>query len=295
MQGSTKSILEKPKGGWTPLCEAVAAGDVEQAKALVHQAQMSGHDILNMETMYGDTPLLIAAQLNLLPCIHLLLALKASPTYENRYGETGLIRAALSESMEAVKTLVKGNELSAKEATEAGFENTKGETALTRACAQNKVGTAIEIVRLRSNVNHETKKGITALHTAASNDLSTLALALVRAKADINKETINTRQTPIMAASANSKPRMIETLAAHGGRIDHESSVGDTAMSFAAKRGIISAIKDLLDKKADIECDTRQQQLSVFVAYTLHVDLTSGCELSHVVSGWMVIRPSDMQ
>merc|ERR1712196_109421 len=28
-------------------------------------------------------------------------------------------------------------------------------------------------------------------------------------------------------------------------------------MSFAAKRGIISAIKDLLDKKADIECDTR--------------------------------------
>ena len=165
---------------------------------------------------------------------------------------------------------------------------------MTRACAQNKVGTAIEIVRLRSNVNHETKKGITALHSSCERSLA-LALALVRAKADINKETINTRQTPIMAASANSKPRMIETLAAHGGRIDHESSVGDTAMSFAAKRGIISAIKDLLDKKADIECDTRQQQLSVFVAYTLHVDLTSGCELSHVVSGWMVIRPSDMQ
>ena len=101
-------------------------GDVAHSQRLVEEAQLAGHDILNVETMYvlagpdyhiwtfkprfcslalvrltyshyyhiwtfkprfcslalvryGDTPLLIAAQMNQIASIHSLLSMKASP------------------------------------------------------------------------------------------------------------------------------------------------------------------------------------------------------------------------
>jgi len=281
-RGGARQTLEKPKGGWSPVCEAAAVGDVNMIQHLVLQAQEYNQgDILNMETMYGDTPLLIAAMKSQVNCITALIQLKvesqplhadlktinfiltlfcecfqADPRYENRYGEHCLIRAALSEAFESVRAIV------ATKKIPVGHENTKGDTALTRACQQNRITMATNLIRLKSDVNWETNKGTTALNAAAANDLCDLAKQLVELGADVNQETRYTQQTPVMTASANSKARMIEFLYKMGGNIDYETKVGDTALSFAAKRGILQALDDLLEKGATIECDTKMDGYS---------------------------------
>ena len=105
-------------------------------------------------------------------------------------------------------------------------------------------------------MNRESVTGSTPLNSAAAANQPDMCVLLASLNAEIDLETKNTAQTAIMRASANNKKEAIMSLVKLGGDLNHESHQGDTALSFASKRGIISAVNDLVHCGATVEKDT---------------------------------------
>ena len=125
---------------------------------------------LNVQSVSGDTPLILCCYFNKIDCtkhIKLLINSGANLNIQNIYGCTALINASYNGCINRMKVI---KQLLKKKAN-VNLHKKNGETALILACLHSKLQDSIEVIKLliknKANVNAVENHGVSALHAAA--------------------------------------------------------------------------------------------------------------------------------
>ncbi len=219
--------------------------------AEVRQLIAAGADA-NAREADGSTPLLHAAHVGSVSSVQALLAAKADPKLTNRYGVGPIHEAALRADARLLETLLDAG-------AEVDQALPKGETPLMLAARTSGIGAVRLLIERGANVNVvEQWQGQTPLMYAAAFDRGEVAAALIAAGADVNA------RTPI-----NDLPERLPAV-----RYFVEIPVaGFTPVMFAARSGANSALRALIDGKADLDAKTPEGFTPIVIALdNLHFD-----------------------
>jgi ankyrin repeat protein len=206
----------------------------------------------NARAADGSTALLYAAHLGDAASVQALLGAKADPNLANRYGVAPMHEAALRADSGMLKTLLDAG-------AEVDLALPQGETPLMLASRTSGIEAVKLLIEHGANVNVVEKwQGQTPLMYAAANDRGEVAAALIAAGADVNA------RTPVTA--------LPDRLPAVRYFVEIPSA-GLTPVMFAARHGSLSALRELIKAKADLNAKTPEGFPAVVVALdNLHFD-----------------------
>ncbi|KAI9856186.1 MAG: hypothetical protein M1813_009203 [Trichoglossum hirsutum] len=225
----------------TPLHVAVLQKREEVVRLLVRRGAEVGS-----QNESGNTALHSAALLGLVPVIKMLLAAEAVPNVSNREGSTPLLLAAQGGFGEAVLLLLEN-----KACTD--IQNENKWTAL-HCAADEGHGTVVKfLLEGGAEFNVTTDAGWTALHMAAADGHDEVVQLLLEKGAEVDAVD-GGEWTPLHRAAACDRGVAVELLVRGGATPKARDEDGCTPLHLAAQSGSIGAIKTLLGRGADIEC-----------------------------------------
>ena len=169
--------------GFAPLHYIATATSVP--RTAIEAIIRAGGDI-NVRDKYANTPIHWAAMAGNPAGISNLLALGADPSAQNYDGETPLHAAAsihLQTSVQCCRALI------AAGASPNTQENSRSETPLHRAAAENNADIITVLLEAGANINARDEDSYTPLHTAVMAGAINVIRTLLRGKADPNATT----------------------------------------------------------------------------------------------------------
>jgi ankyrin repeat protein len=229
------------------LMQAARTSNATEVRALL----AAGADA-NARAADGSTPLLHAAHFGDQDSVGALLGAKGDPNLTNRYGVGPMHEAALRGDVALLQAL-----LEAGAAVDLALP--EGETPLMLASRTNGVQAVKLLVERGANVNVvERWQGQTPLMYAAAHDRGEVAAALIAAGANVNA------RTPL-----NDLPERKPAV-----RYFVEIPLaGLTPVMFAARSGAVSALRALIEGKADLDAKTPEGFSALVIALdNLHFD-----------------------
>jgi len=206
----------------------------------------------NARAADGSTPLVYAAHFGDVGSVQALLGAKGDPNLANRYGVAPMHEAALRADAGLLRILVDAG-------ADIDLALPRGETPLMLASRTSGVDAVRLLIEHGAKVNVvEQWQGQTPLMYAAAHDRGKVAAALIAAGADVNA------RTPV-----NDLPERKPAV-----RYFVEiPSAGLTPVMFAARSGAVSALRVLIEAKADINAKTPEGFSSIVIALdNLHFD-----------------------
>ncbi|HVY63821.1 MAG TPA: ankyrin repeat domain-containing protein [Gammaproteobacteria bacterium] len=206
----------------------------------------------NARAADGSTPLIYATHFGDTAGVQALLAAKGDPNITNRYGVGPMHEAALRADAGLLRVLLDAG-------AEVDLALPQGETALMLASRTSGVEAVRLLIERGAKVNVVEKwQGQTPLMYAAAHDRGEVAAALIAAGADVNA------RTPI-----NDLPERKPAV-----RYFVEIPLaGLTPVMFAARHGALSALRELIKAKADLNAKTPEGFPPVVIALdNLHFD-----------------------
>jgi len=223
-----------------PLVDAIKAGDAAAAKALIAKGQAKAAE------PDGTTPLHHAAHLDQPAVIDALLAAGADARAVNRYGVTPLSIAAENGSTAAVERLLKAG-------ADPNTGLPGGETALMTAARSGNADVIRLLLARGARLDAtESLRGQTALMWAAIHGNAAAITALTQAGASLTARSF-TPPKPKGSAMPPGPAARNGAQAATGRTPRQDANYGAfTALTFAARRGHLAAVKALLDAGADV-------------------------------------------
>jgi ankyrin repeat protein len=224
----------------------------QQANAAEVRALLAAGADANARASDGSTPLLYAAHFADADSVQALLGAKADPNLANRYGVAPMHEAALRADASLLKTLIAAG-------AKVDLALPQGETPLMLASRTSGVEAVRLLIEHGANVNVvEQWQGQTPLMYAAAYDRGEVAAALIKSGANANA------RTPI-----NDLPERKPAV-----RYFVEIPVaGFTPVMFAARSGALTALRALIDGKADLNATTPEGFSPVVIALdNLHFD-----------------------
>src|SRR5688572_13616319 len=229
------------------LLEAAQKADATKVRALL----AAGADA-NARAADGSTAMLYAAHFGGTDSVQALLGAKGDPNLTNRYGVGPMHEAALRADVGLLRILLDAG-------ASADSALPQGETPLMLASRTSGVDAVRLLIEHGANVNVvEQWQGQTPLMYAAAHDRGEVAAALIAAGADVNA------RTPI-----NDLPERMP-------RVRYFVEIplaGFTPVMFAARSGAVSALRALIDAKADIDATSPEGFSPVVIALdNLHFD-----------------------
>jgi ankyrin repeat protein len=241
-------------------CAASAAPDLDakllQAVQSSHPANIgpllaAGADP-NARAADGSTALIYAAHFGDTASVQALLGAKADPNITNRYGVGPMHEAAQRADATMLRTLMDAG-------AEVDLALPQGETPLMLASRTSGVDAVKLLIEHGAKVNVvERWQGQTPLMYAAANDRGDVAAALIEAGADVNART-----PPSDLPERKPAVRYFVEI----------PSAGLTPVMFAARHGSLSALRELIKAKADLNAKTPEGFPAVVVALdNLHFD-----------------------
>jgi uncharacterized protein len=206
----------------------------------------------NARAADGSTPMLYAAHFGDIASVQALLGATGDPNLTNRYGVGPMHEAALRADAEQLRILVAAG-------ADVDLALPQGETPLMLASRTSSVDAVRLLIEHGANVDVvERWQGQTPLMYAAAHDRGEIAAALIAAGADVDA------RTPLNTLPER-KPAVryfVEIPLA-----------GLTPVMFAARSGALSALRALIEAKADLDAKTPEGFSPVVIALdNLHFD-----------------------
>ena len=229
------------------LLAAAQKADPKELRALL----AAGADA-NARAADGSTAMIYAAHFGDAASVQALLGAKGDPNLANRYGVAAMHEAALRADAGLLRTLIDAG-------AKVDLALPQGETPLMLASRTSGVDAVRLLIERGANVNVvERWQGQTALMYAAAHDRGKVAAALIAAGADVNA------RTPL-----NDLPERKPAV-----RYFVEIPLaGLTPVMFAARHGALSALRALINGKADLDAKTPEGFSPVVIALdNLHFD-----------------------
>jgi ankyrin repeat protein len=135
-------------------------------------------------------------------------------------------------------------------------EDEEGETALFWAVRERRRSIITQLLARGADVTIKDNTGETALHEAANSDAAT-ARKLIERGADVNVASSD-GTTPLIAAVKVGNNEVAELLlVADGIKAGAADEEGWTALHYAAQRGDTEAVRLLLEKKVDVNAQSK--------------------------------------
>ena len=207
--------------GATALHWAAYRRDAESTAALIR----AGANV-NLKNNYGVTPLALAAQQGNPAVLDLLLKAGAKPNDPVNFvnaGETPLMSAARSASVDAVKALARaGADVNAK-------ETWSGQTALMWAAAEGDSAMASTLLELGADLRARSNGGTTAFQFAVRKGDMPTVQAMLAAGADVNDKRPGDFATPLLVAIINGHEDLVDLLLDKGA--DPNAEGGTTTLT----------------------------------------------------------------
>ena len=177
----------------------------------------------------------------------LAFALSAGATNAAHPEDSPLLDATKHGDVVAVRSLLEGG-------ADPDVARGDGLTALHLAAQQGSLEIAQLLIEAGANVEAKTRIGAhTSLHLASGGAHASVVRALIDAGADPTAMTSRTGVTPLpLAAKALNGESTVRALLEHGVTVDaRESAAGQTPLMFAAARGRVASVRELLRHGAD--------------------------------------------
>ncbi len=177
----------------------------------------------------------------------LAFALSAGATNAAHPEDSPLLDATKRGDVVAVRSLLEGG-------ADPDVARGDGLTALHLAAQQGSLEIAQLLIEVGANVEAKTRIGAhTSLHLASGGAHASVVRALIDAGADPTAMTSRTGVTPLhLAAKALNGESTVQALLEHGVTVDaRESAAGQTPLMFAAARGRVASVRELLRHGAD--------------------------------------------
>lgn len=244
-------VLAKDNRGQLALHRAALHGHLEAVKVLCGAGEGAGLLGLNQADVDGRTPLMLAASRAHTEVMEELLAKKALYGRQDKLGKTVLHHAVESESISAVRVLLKSSTLKQQQIQELMASVDKYDsTALHRAAA---IG-MLEAVQLfhdcGANMTVKDDAEQTPLHMAVRSGHSETVQALITSDSSLVAAEDDTGQTPLHYACANGHGGICLLLLQNGAVIDAEDERHQTPLMEAAIAGHVNCAGHLLDLDA---------------------------------------------
>ncbi len=231
-----------------PLADAMERKDLAAVKALL------GDSDVNQAQVDGMTALHWAAHHEQAGVVTSLLAAKANPNVQNRYGVTPLALACTNGNDQIVRLLLDGG-------ADANLSLRGGETPLMTAARTGRIGPVKGLLAKGAKVDATLEQGQTALMWAAADGHLEVVEALIAAGADFRRQ-VDTGFTPMLFAARAGHADIVRALLKAGVDINAASTPtirpgnkqprrGSSALTIAVENGRFELASSLLDLGAD--------------------------------------------
>ena len=206
----------------------------------------------NARAADGSTAMLYAAHFGDSDSVQALLGAKGDPNLANRYGMGPMHEAALRADTALLRILLDAG-------ATVDLALPEGETPLMLASRTSGVDAVRLLIEHGANVNVvEQWQGQTPLMYAAANNRGEVAAALIAAGADVDART-----------PASALPERLTRVRYYV----EIPAAGLTPVMFAARHGAVSALRELIKAKADLDAKTPEGFSAVVIALNnLHFD-----------------------
>jgi ankyrin repeat protein len=163
------NINEQGEGQYTALMLAAWMNRIELVKVLVR-----ADAVLNLQNVDGATAVMFAVVQNRIEVVKELVRVGAALDMQNNDGQTTLMHAAVLNRIEMVKELMRAG-------AALDVQNKNGITALMFAAVQNRIEVVKELVRAGAALDVQDKQGKTALQWAQEKGLTEIVAILEKA------------------------------------------------------------------------------------------------------------------
>ena len=205
---------------------------------------------VNIQDEDGDTALITACENK---HADVAIALLEHPYIKvnlaNNKGETALYKASEKGMLAVVEKLI-------KRGADVNVQAKNGDTALIVACkAKTKKHALVALALLERtdiDVDLVTKRGSTALQWASNRGMLAVVQKLIAKDADVNIQDKNGDTALIKACYRNNEKCALALLERKDIEVDLEDKNGDTALDWAFKNELLSVVKKLIAKGADV-------------------------------------------
>lgn len=143
-----------------------------------------------------------------------------------------------------------------------------GETALMYASRSGHERVVEGLLRLSAEIEHQDNKGATALSHAAGHGAERVVGLLLRWRAEVCRAA-NDGSTALMHAAGRGNEGyegIVDMLLRHGGEIDYQNNIGETALTLATTAGHERVVDTLLRQGASTNLQTRREYTALMHA-----------------------------
>ncbi|XP_032892476.1 ankyrin repeat and SOCS box protein 14 [Amblyraja radiata] len=227
---------EADERGWIPLHEA--AVKLNQA-VLAATLQASGPGAGERRSLRGETPLHLAAELNLAGNVQLLLENGCDPNSKNEEGDSVLITATRTECVDVV-TLLLGFGVAVN------MRCVNERTALHEAAKLGRVDIVESLLRSGASVDPHSAFGLTPLALAAQNGRTEVVKLLLQKGADVLSQASDGVSVLFEAASVENG-ECLALLLEYGADANVPKYTGHLPIHRATYRGYYRLVKQLIE------------------------------------------------
>jgi ankyrin repeat protein len=177
--------------------------------------------------------------------VRTLLVRPADVNRRSEDGSTALLWAAHWNDLQTAELLVRAG-------ADTNAANDFKMTPLSQACTNASSAMVALLLQAGADPNARIATGETPLMTCARTGNADAVGMLLEHGADVNAEEPTQRQTALMWAAAEQHPNVLQTLIAAHANLQAHSSLGFTALHFAARFGDLESTRILLDAGVDV-------------------------------------------
>lgn len=266
------NVEEQNENGHTPLMEAASAGHVSVSKLLLEY----GAGINTHSNEFKESALTLACYKGHLEMVKFLLSAGADQEHKTDEMHTALMEASMDGHVEVAKLLLDSG-------AQVNMPAESFESPLTLAACGGHTDLAMVLIERGANLEEVNDEGYTPLMEAAREGHEEMVALLLSYGAKINAQTEETQETaltlsccggflnvanflitagadlelgcstPLMEASQEGHLQLVEFLLKASANVHHETSTGDTALTYACENGHTAVAQLLVSRNAKLE------------------------------------------